>query len=54
MNIPSTGSFLLDMGLAFLIFLAGVTLAIKKGSKLGWGVCAVALFWAYKITEKFL
>lgn len=53
MRIPSTGSFLLDMAIAFLIFLAGIAIAIKKGSRWGWLISGIALFWAYKLVAPF-
>lgn len=54
MKVPTTGIFFLDVALAFLIFLAGVFILIKKESKLGFIVIATALFWAYKLVAPHL
>ena len=51
MDVPFTSSLMFDAALAFLFFLAGVWIAFRVGSKIGWVIIAASLFWAYKLFE---
>lgn len=51
MNVPFTGQLMLDAALAFLFFLAGIWIAFRVGSKIGWVILAASIYWAYLLFE---
>ncbi len=53
MYIPTTGSLIVDLALAAVMVISGIFLAVARGKRWGWAICAVALFWAYQLVQPF-
>ena len=52
MRIPSTGSLMLDTALAFIFFVAGVFIWLKRENRIGIVIAVVAIYWAYSIYQR--
>ena len=53
MNFPTTGTLMVDTGLALVLFIAGVWIFLKNWNKWGLVVIVVTLVWAWGIYDRY-